>query len=49
MKGHIINEKEKYKSIGLHVFGYKLSEEGDGEVTREVLYGYPFLKHLIQL
>ena len=48
MKDHIIDEKEDYKDIGLRVFEYKLFEEEDGRGTRKGLYGYPYLKHLIQ-
>ena len=49
MKGRIIDEKEDYKDIGLRGFDYKLFEEEDGRGTREVLYGFSYLKHLIQL
>ena len=49
MKDHIIDENEDYKYIGLRGFGYKLFEEEEGGITREGLYGYPYLKHLIQL
>ena len=47
MKDHIIDEKEDYKYIGLRGFDYKLFEEEEGGGTREVLYGYPYLNHLI--
>ena len=47
VKDHIIDEKEDYKYIGLHGFDYKLSEEEEGGGTREGLYVYPYLKHLI--
>ena len=46
---HIIDEKKDYKDIGLHEFNYKLFEEDEGGGTREGLYGYPYLKHLVQL
>ena len=49
MKDHIIDEKEDYKEIGLRGFHCKLSEEEEGGGTIEGLYGYPYLKHLIQL
>ena len=49
VKDHIIDEKEDYKYIGLHGFDYKLFEEEEGGGTREGLYGYPYLKHIIQL
>ena len=49
MKDHIIDEKEEYKYIGLSGFDCKLFEEEEGMGTKEVLYGYPYLKHLIQL
>ena len=49
VKDHIINEKENYKDIGLCGFDYKLSEEEEFGGTREVLYVYPYLKHIIQL
>ena len=45
----IIDENEKYKSIGLRGFDYKLFEEEEGWGARDGLYGYPYLKHLIQL
>ena len=34
VKDHIIDEKEKYKDIGLRVFDYKLFEEEQGGGTR---------------
>ena len=49
MKDHIIDVKEDYKYIGLRGFDYKLFEEEEGGGTREGKYGYPYLKHLIQL
>ena len=49
VKDHIIDEKEDYKDIGMRGFGYKLFEEEEGGGTREILDGYPYLKHLIQL
>ena len=49
MKDHIIDQNEDYKDIGLHGFDYKLFEEDEGGGNREVLDGYPYLKHLIQL
>ena len=49
VKDHIIDEKEKYKNIGLRGFDYKLFEEEEGGGTREGLYGYHYLKHRIQL
>ena len=49
MKDNIITEKEDYKDIGLHGFDDKLFEEEESWGTREGLYGYPYLKHLIQL
>ena len=49
VKDHIINEKEDYKDIGLRGFHCKLFEEEDGGETREGLYGYPYLKHVIKL
>ena len=49
MKESIIDEKEDYKDIGLCGFDYKLFEEEEGGGTREVLYGYHYLKHIIQL
>ena len=49
MKDHIIDEKEQYEAIGLRGFDYKLLEEEEVGVTREVLGGCPYLKHLIQL
>ena len=48
MKDRIIDEKGDYKDIGLHGFDYKLFEEEEGEVNRYGLYGYPYLKYLIQ-
>ena len=49
MKDNIIDEKEDYKDIGLHGFDDKLFEEEESWGNREGLYGYPYLKHLIQL
>ena len=49
VKDHVIDEKEDYKDIGLCGFDYKLFEEEEGGGKREGLYGYPYLKHLIQL
>ena len=49
VKDHIIDEEEDNKDIGLHGFDYTLFEEQEGGVTREVLDGYPYLKHLIEL
>ena len=46
---NIINKKEEYKYIGLSGFDYKLFEEEEGVGTREVLDGYPYLEHPIQL
>ena len=46
---HIINEKGKYEAIGIRGFDYKLFEEEEVGGTREELYGYPYLKHIIQL
>ena len=45
VNNHIINEKEKYESIGIRGFYYTLFEEEKGGGTREGLYGYPYLKH----
>ena len=49
VKDHIIDEKEDYKDIGLCGFDYKLFEEEEGGGNREVLDGYTYLKHLINL
>ena len=49
VKDHIIDEKEQYKANALRGFGYSLFEEEEGGGTREVLYGHPHLKYLIQL
>ena len=49
MKDHIIGEKEDYKDIGRHGFDYKLFEEEEDGGNRKGLYGYPYLKHIIQL
>ena len=49
MKDHIIDEQEQYKAIVLWGFDYKLFEENEGGDNREVLDGYPYLNHLIQL
>ena len=49
LKDHIIDKREDYNDIGLHGFDYKLIEEDEGGGNREVLDGYPYLKHLIQL
>ena len=49
VKDHIIDEKEDNKYIGLRGFDYKLFEEEEGRGTREGLYGYPYLNHIIQL
>ena len=47
MNNHIINEKKQYVSIGLHGFDYKLFEEEEVRGTREGLYSYPYLGHII--
>ena len=49
MTDHIIDEKGDYKYIVLRGFDYKLFEEEEGGGTREVLYGYPYLNHIILL
>ena len=49
MKDNIIYEKEDYKDTGLRGFDYKLFEEEEGGNKREGLYGYDYLKHIIQL
>ena len=49
VKDPIIDEKNQYKAIGIRVFDFKLFEEEEGGGTRVGLYGYPYLKHLIQL
>ena len=49
VKDHTIDEKEDYKDIGLRGFDFKLFEEEEGGGTREGLYGYTYLKHIIQL
>ena len=49
VKDQITDENEDYKAIGLYGFDYKLFEEEEGGGNREGLYGYPYLKHLIQL
>ena len=49
MKDHIIEEKEQYEAIGIRGFDCKLFEEEEGMGTKEGLYGYPYLKLLIQL
>ena len=49
VKDHIIDKKEQYKAIGKSGFDYKLFEEEEGGGTREGLYGYTYLNHLIQL
>ena len=46
---HIIDEKEDYKDIGLRGFDYKVFKEEEGGGTIELLDGYPYLNHLIQL
>ena len=48
VKDHITDEKEQYEAIGLRGFDYKLFDEEGGGGTREGLYGYPYLNHLIQ-
>ena len=49
VKDNIIEEKEDYKAIGLRGFYYKLFEEEDSGGVQDGLYGYPFLKYIIQL
>ena len=49
MKYNTIKENNQYGAIGIHGFGYKLFEEDKGGGVQEVLYGYPYLKHIIQL
>ena len=49
VKDHTIDENEQYEDIGLSGFDYKLFEEEECGNNREVLYNYPYLKHLIQL
>ena len=49
VRDHIMEEKDNCEAIGLRGFDYKLFEEEEGGGTRELLYGYPYLKHLIQL
>ena len=48
VKNHIIDEKEDYKDIEIRGFDYKSFEEEEGGGTRKGLYGYPYLKHIIQ-
>ena len=49
MQDHIIKGKEQYEAIGIHGFDYKLFEEEEGGLVREVLDGYHYLKHIIKL
>ena len=49
VKDYVIDEKEDHKDIGLCGFDYKLFEKEEGGGNREGLYGYTYLKHLIQL
>ena len=49
VKDHSIDKKEQHTDIGLREFDYKLFEEDEGGGIREGLYGYPYLKHLVQL
>ena len=49
VKDHIIDENKAYKYIGLCGFDNKIFEEEEGGGTGEGLYGYPYLKYLIQL
>ena len=49
VKDHIADEKEDYKDIGLRGFDYKLYGEEESGGNREILDGYPYLKHLVQL
>ena len=49
MTDHITDEKEQYKAIGIRGFDYKLFEEEETGETRERLYGYTYLKYIIQL
>ena len=49
VKDNITEEKDQYKAIGLHGFGYKLFKEEEGGVIQEGLYRYIYLKHLIKL
>ena len=49
VEGNIVWEMEECKSIGLRGFDYKLFEEEGGGGVQEGIYGYPYLKHLIEL
>ena len=49
VKYNITKEKDQCKAIGLRGFDYKLFEGEEGGGVQEGLYGYPYLKHLIQL
>ena len=49
VKDQIIDENDNYKAIGLRGYEYKLFDREKGWGTREVLYRYPYLKHLIKL
>ena len=49
VKDNIIDEKEEYKDNGIRGIDYKLFEEEEDGGTSEGLYGYPYLKYLIQL
>ena len=49
VKDDTIEEKEKYDANVLRGFDYKLFEEEQGRGIRELLYGYLYLKHIIQL
>ena len=49
VEDNIVWEMEECKSIGISGFDYKLfEEEGSGGVQGGI-YGYPYLKHLIEL
>ena len=49
MEDNVVGGKEEYKSIGISGFDYKLFEEEEGGGVREGIYGYTYLKHIIEL
>ena len=49
VKDNIIEGRFQYESIGIRGFDYKLFEKYEGGGIQGVLYGYPYLKNLLQL
>ena len=49
MEDNVVGEKDEHKEIGSCGFDFKLFPEEKGGDFHEGIYGYPYLKHLLEL